>query len=171
LFYEHGHRRIGCVIGTSSWNAESSWRDAFILEVASLGLSYPIQEYTRIIPRGVESVKDSFAEAAASLLDMPHPPTAILLCADSSTAIETIRMVTQRGLRVGQDVSLVAGDEVEDNPHDLPLSVFCHSPSLMGRELVDAALRLAEDHHLIIQKTTPHRYCDFGSVGTLIPAT
>ena len=47
---------------------------------------------------------------ASQLLDHPDPPTAIL-CSSTLMGMGAVRAIEQRGLRAGQDVSLITHDE------------------------------------------------------------
>ena len=102
-----GHRRIAQIAGPSGWLATEDRRRGYRAALASAGiLPDPALE--------VESIPeiDPGRDAAASLLALPDPPTAIFAFNDD-TAIGAIQAARARGLRVPEDLSVVGFDDVE----------------------------------------------------------
>ena len=96
---ELGHRNIAYIGGPSEFVLPNIRRSAFEDTLTALGLA----------PHSVISTEYSPAAAAeetAHLLDLAHPPTAIMYGTDSM-AIAGMRTAQSRGLRVPEDLSVV----------------------------------------------------------------
>ncbi len=79
-----------------------------------------------------------------ALLDLPRPPTAIL-CANDLMALGALRALRERGLKAGQEVSVIGYDDIPQAHYtDPPLSTLHQPFREMGRRLVEMLLaRLA----------------------------
>lgn len=101
-----GRRRIGCISGpsslTPSWERVEGYREA----LASAGLHAD----DTLIRRGDFHADRGFG-AMIELLDLPEPPTAVFVCNDLM-AIGAIRAITERGLRVPEDIAVVGFDNI-----------------------------------------------------------
>jgi len=102
---ERGHRRIaflgwpeGSEVGD---DRRSGWADL----AAAAGLAVP-PGYDAAVPDGV----DTGRAAAAAMLDLPTPPTAIV-CTSDSVGLGAWTEVTARGLRPGADVAVIGFDD------------------------------------------------------------
>lgn len=132
-----GHRSIGHVGGPSHL-LHSRWRrEAYLDFVLARGLPALSAEG--------DYGADSGAEATRSLLVGVERPTVIVYDNDAM-AIAGCRSALADGLRVPEDLSLVAWD---DSPacqtHEPPLAVLDHLPHQLGVDLGHAALALLEE--------------------------
>src|SRR6185436_324282 len=81
-------------------------------------------------------------QAAATLLDLPQPPTAIVAFNDS-IAFGALRAARNRGLRVPEDLSVVGFDDIEPAILVAPALTTVRQPlGEMGRTAVDVLVRL-----------------------------
>ena len=131
-----GHTRIAIIKGSEEkWPVTERWlgyQDA--MQEAGL----PIQpEYVCSSDQ-----KSRLAHLATEqLMDLSQPPTAIFTC-NSSMTLGCLGCLTERGLQVPQDVSVVGFDEIDDlRQVGYPLSVVDRSPVEMGRLAMGMILR------------------------------
>ena len=83
--------------------------------------------------------------AAAHLLDLPDPPTAVFAFNDNM-AIGALRAARARGLRVPADLSVVGFDDSEQATTATPALTTVRQPvDAMGRIAVSLLLRLLEN--------------------------
>jgi LacI family transcriptional regulator len=106
-----GHRRIATITGMLESRPGSDRLRGYRAAVQAAGLAYR-DEYVAYGDFYVESGR----AGAARLLSLPEPPTAIFAAADMM-AIGAVRAVTELGLRVPQDVSVVGFDDIQLAPH------------------------------------------------------
>jgi LacI family transcriptional regulator len=147
LLLDAGHRRIGYV---SSLRVEGPYEPG-----ADLGLS-PVADRVRGIERAFAEAgdvwdptlvrlnafsEDALAAACTDLLDGPSSATAIV-CSDSLIALGVLGHIKRRGLRIPEDVSVVAYDDFPwTELVDPPLTVVSQPVYDMGREAARALLR------------------------------
>jgi LacI family transcriptional regulator len=132
-----GHRRIAMVAGRpdlqSAQLREGGYREA--LAVAGIPFDGELVQAGNYEP--VLS-----AEAARRLLDRPDPPTAIFAANDTS-AIATLDVAAERGLRVPEDLSVVGFDNIPESALcSPPLTTVEQSMGEMGRHAIDLLVRL-----------------------------
>ncbi len=105
---ESGHRRIaflGWPEGPQGSEVGDDRRSGWSTLLAVSGIDVPAG-YDVGVPDGL----DTGREAAAAMLDLPKPPTAIV-CASDSLALGAWTEITARGLRPGADVAVVGFDD------------------------------------------------------------
>ena len=86
--------------------------------------------------------------AAATLLDLPKPPTAIFAFNDNM-AVSVLRAARKRGLRVPEDLSVVGFDDSEQAAIVTPALTTVRQPlAEMGRMAVSLLLRLLENQRV-----------------------
>jgi LacI family transcriptional regulator len=84
---------------------------------------------------------DALAAACAELLDQPEPATAVV-CSDSLIALGVLSQIKRRGLRIPEDISVVAYDDFAwTELVEPPLTVVSQPVYDMGREAARALLR------------------------------
>ncbi|GAB3550753.1 LacI family DNA-binding transcriptional regulator [Arthrobacter tumbae] len=132
-----GHRRIGYIAGPQS---TSTGRERLAAFQSALADSHADDDADLIFFGDFQSA--SGAAGAHHLLELPHPPTA-LLAADSLMSIGAIGVCNERGLAIGTDLAFVAYDDIEAfsliNP---ALTVIAHDVNAMGRLAVDLLTRV-----------------------------
>ena len=134
-----GHRRIAAITGPPGWLATEDRRAVYHASLTAAGIQ----------PDPALEVASDFqvgpaAQAAASLLDLPEPPTAIFAFNDS-IAIGALHAARDRGLRVPEDLSVVGFDDIEPAVLVTPALTTVRQPlSEMGRTAVNILVRLLE---------------------------
>lgn len=102
---EAGHRRIAFLGWPEGLEVGDDRRNGWSSLLAVSGIDVPVG-YDMGVPDGL----DTGREAAAAMLDLPTPPTAIV-CASDSLALGAWTEITARGLRPGVDVAVVGFDD------------------------------------------------------------
>lgn len=126
--HELGHRRIAHVTGPEGNVLTATRRDGMIEERARLGL--PAR--SDLIIRGDFSLESGRA-AAATILAMERPPTAVF-CAADMVAFGLISALHDRGMRVPQDISVVGFDDIEMSECFVPtLTTIRQNRKALGR--------------------------------------
>ena len=136
-----GHRRIAAITGPRGWVATEDRRRGYHSALAAAG----------ILPRPELEADSDFeigggVEAAAYLLDLPEPPTAIFAFNDN-LAIGAIQAARSRGVRVPEDLSVVGFDDIEHATIVTPTLTTVRQPlAERGRTAVSLLMRLLEGH-------------------------
>ena len=107
---DDGHRRIGAVIGDAPVTAGPERREGYLQALPERGLPLA-PELLRVGPTDKANREATGYELARDLLDVPDPPTAPFTGTDHLT-FGALRLIHDRGLRIPDDVALVAFDEV-----------------------------------------------------------
>ena len=95
-------------------------------------------------PAGTEP--KGYAQTLA-LLDLPNPPTAIYAVSDKS-ARGAYLAIADRGLRVGEDISVVGTDNVEETVFRAPpLTTYDVHAHTLGEESVRVLTSRLAGHH------------------------
>ena len=142
-----GHRRIAAITGPPGWLATEERRAAYHASLAAAGIR----------PEPAFEVASDFqvgpaVQAAATLLDLPEPPTAIVAFNDS-IAFGALRAARDRGLRVPEDLSVVGFDDIEPATLVTPTLTTVRQPlSELGRTAVNVLVRLLDGR----ASETPH---------------
>jgi LacI family transcriptional regulator len=100
-----GHRRIGAIAGPPGWLATEERRRAYHAALAAAGVP---ADPALVVASDFEV--DPGALAAATLLDLAEPPSAIFAFNDQ-IAIGALRAARERDLRVPEDLSIVGFDD------------------------------------------------------------
>ena len=132
-----GHRRIGLIAGTAvrpALERRAGLEEAF----AERGLPA-----TYTADEGLFSVEHGTA-AMRRLLDLPEPPTAVI-AGGNQLMLGALRVVSERGVALGKDLSFVGCDDVAiTDLYQPPVAVVRRDNHAMGRtaaELLLARLR------------------------------
>jgi LacI family transcriptional regulator len=134
-----GHTRIGAITGPPGWVATEARREGYRAALAAAAIPFdPVLEVE------ADFQIEPGAEAAASLLDLPEPPTAIFGFNDA-IAVGTMRAARERGLSLPQDLSIVGYDDVMYAPIVAPALTTVRQPlAEMGRTAVSLLVRLLD---------------------------
>jgi LacI family transcriptional regulator len=116
------HREIGYVGAPAELMFGKLRLEAFWDSLTALGLPV-VSDW---LLRG-ELIQRSGHQLASRLLDLAHRPTAILM-ANDLMALGAVAAAQQRGLKVGQDVSIVGFDDVPPAEHSHPPLTTIHQP-------------------------------------------
>jgi len=134
-----GHRRIGAITGPPGWVATEGRRSGYLAALEAAGLPFD-----RELLVECDFQIEPGAVAAATLLDLPEPPTAIFAFNDA-IAIGTMRSARERGLRLPEDLSIVGFDDVSYATIVTPTLTTVRQPlGEMGRTAVNLLIRLRE---------------------------
>jgi LacI family transcriptional regulator len=134
-----GHRRIAAICGPPGWIATEDRRRGYEAALAAAGIP---------LDPAVQTASDfelaPGAEAAASLLELPEPPTAIFAFNDA-IAIGALRAARDRGLRVPEDLSVLGFDDIEHAAIVTPPLTTVRQPlAEMGRAAISLLSRLLD---------------------------
>jgi LacI family transcriptional regulator len=138
-----GHRRIGAITGPAGWKATEDRRRGYYAGLAGAGIA----------PDPALEVEANFevgggATAAAQLLDIDDPPTAIFAFNDNM-AIGAMQTARTRGIRVPEELSIVGFDDLEGAGIVTPALTTIRQPlAEMGRIAVSLLLRLLDNQPL-----------------------
>jgi LacI family transcriptional regulator len=131
-----GHTRVGYIAGPQTTSTGRERLRSFSSAARDLGLSCdPELTYFG------DFRSASGSAGAQHLLALPEPPTA-LLAADSPMAVGALATLNSKGIRIGQDMAVIAFDDIEwFSLLETPLTVISNDVEAMGR----AAVRLLLD--------------------------
>lgn len=136
---ELGHRRIGAITGPAGWMATEERRRGYHAALAAAG----------VMPDPKLEIESDFLlsggrDAAARLLDLDEPPTAIFAFNDQ-LAIGAIQAARGRGLRLPEELSVVGFDDTVEASIVTPAVTTVRQPLVeMGRMAVSLLIRLLE---------------------------
>ena len=132
-----GHRRIAHIVGHPAHGA-SNWRlDGYRRGLAEAGLPFAPE---LVVPG--EFSFESGVRAAATLLALNEPPTAVF-AANDDMAAGVIHAALERGLRIPQDLSVCGFDDTPMSRQIFPSLTTIHQPTdEMGRLATQALLAL-----------------------------
>ncbi len=134
-----GHRRIAMLAGRPDLNSaqlrEQGYRNA--LGAAGIPIDPSLIQVGGFRP-------DSATAPARALLDRPDRPTAVF-AANDLTAIRTIEVANELGLRVPEDLSVIGFDDVPDaSQFRTPLTTIAQPLYEMGRIAMEMLLQLLD---------------------------
>jgi LacI family transcriptional regulator len=134
---ELGHRRIAAITGPPGWVATEERRRAYRGVLVSAGL--PLEPALEL---EADFDFDPGAQAAAVLLELDPPPTAIFAFSDM-IAIGAMRTARSRGIRIPDELSIVGFDDSAYATIVDPALTTVRQPlAEMGATAVDLLVRL-----------------------------
>lgn len=137
-----GHRRIGVVAGPEGWIATQERLRGYHAALAGAGV-LPEESLVRYANFRL----DGGRAAAAALLDLPRPPTAIFAFNDSM-AVGVMQEAAARGLKIPGDCSVVGFDDTVEATVVVPALTTVRQPlAELGRTAVSVLLRQLNDRH------------------------
>jgi LacI family transcriptional regulator len=134
---ELGHRRIAAITGPPGWAATEERRQAYRGSLAAAGIPFdPVFELE------ADFDFEPGTQAAAVLLDLDRPPTAIFAFSDM-IAIGAMRAARSRGIGIPDELSIVGFDDSAYAPVVHPALTTVRQPlAEMGATAVDLLVRL-----------------------------
>ncbi|MBP1156154.1 MULTISPECIES: LacI family DNA-binding transcriptional regulator [unclassified Paenibacillus] len=102
---EQGHRRVAIIEGKEGFKSTQSRRDGYRDALKK----YKLEFYEALSVQGNYDLESGYA-AMNRLLDLPERPTAVFCCNDDM-ALGAVKAVTERGLTVPDDLSVVGFDD------------------------------------------------------------
>lgn len=134
-----GHRRIAHISGPRGWAATEERIEGFHGALAAAGV-LPSDE---LLDEGDFEIPGGYA-AAARLLALPDPPTAIFASNDNM-AVGVLRAARERGLSVPEDLSVVGFDDAELARSVTPALTTVRQPlAELGRTAVSLLKRMID---------------------------
>jgi LacI family transcriptional regulator len=134
--HDMGHRRIGYIGGGGGFHYSLLRHDGYRGALEGVGLDHD----PGIVGHGAVTAEDG-AVAGRRLLSNPRPPTAIV-CATDMAALGVYRAVSETGLLVGRDVSVIAYDGIPEGAYAAPpLTTFEVDSREAGSRLAELLIR------------------------------
>jgi LacI family transcriptional regulator len=146
-----GHRRIACITAPPRLMFTAHRWEGFEQTLERNGI--PLDE--SLIITGDLTQKSGY-EATNRLLDLPHPPTAILSFNDLM-ALGAISAIHECGRAVGQDIAIVGFDDIPLAEHSHPPLTTVRQPIYeIGRTICRMLIQLIqeeelEERHVLLQ--------------------
>jgi LacI family transcriptional regulator len=135
-----GHRRIGFLAGRSDLESARRREHGYREALADAGIPFE-ENLVRIGGYTEESARS----AARELLEMTDRPTAIFAANDVS-AIQTMKVASETGLSVPEDLSVVGFDNIPESALSTPpLTTIDQSIQQMGYEAAKLLLGLIDE--------------------------
>ncbi len=139
---EHGHRRIGFISDGPDISSSAERVDGYREALSAAGIAVD----PHLISLGGSTRADGY-QAARRLLDREDRPTAVFT-ANNFMTVGTMHALSDLGLRVPHDISLVAFDDLEwTTLVDPPLTVVAQPTSELGEAAAQRVLARLSGHH------------------------
>jgi LacI family transcriptional regulator len=134
---------------------------AYLGSLRDAGVSKP-DEYLRLCAFG----EDAAYQATRELVSLPIPPTAVF-ASDGVIALGVLRAVHEAGLRIPEDLSVVAGDDPTWSRVTNPaLSALTQPVQELGQAAMELLLqRLADPNCPFEDRVLPSQFLARASVG------
>jgi len=146
-----GHRRIGLIIPSLEMRAGRERVGGLRDAIAARG----IEDETIVLPGSL--LAEHGESATNELLDLPDPPTAII-AGGNQLLIGTLRVLTARDKRVGEDIALITCDDLPlTELYRPPIATISRDTIGIGRaaaQLLHARLQHAEEPATVMLPTT-----------------
>jgi LacI family transcriptional regulator len=158
---ELGHRRIA-LIGGQNVRPTRQRREA----IEETFARHHVSPDTLIVREGVFSVEHG-ARATGELLDMPNPPTALIAGANQIMT-GALKIVSERGIELGRDLSFVGCDDLEiASLYRPPIAVVDRDLVALGRAAAELLLTHLRDHRTMVKREVllPTRFLPRPSCG------
>ncbi|MEJ8473655.1 LacI family DNA-binding transcriptional regulator [Roseibium algae] len=134
-----GHQRIGFIGGPGDLNFACQRRDGYRNGLQNAGI---ILEPSLEVEQAL--TEEGGVEGARQLLALETPPTA-LLCVTDALAIGAMRLCRDRGLRVGEDVTIIGYDGLPVGAYvEPPLTTFSQSAQSAGGKIARMLIDVIE---------------------------
>ena len=159
--YANGHRRIAFIHGERTTVTENRLT-GFYRACDALGLEIP-EEYVR---EGVYHDPDRCAELTRELLQLPEPPTCILM-PDDFSSIGGVNAIRRMGLRLPEDVSAAGYDGIQLASITSPaMTTYRQDTAALGKTAAAKLIELIEKPRtaLVDRILIPGKLVEGGSV-------
>jgi len=138
---EHGHRRIGAVMGPASWISTRRLLGGHSLALASADLTF-VDDHVANVP---DHTLEAGSAAARRLLALDEGPTAIV-CAGDIVALGVIHGIRAAGLRVPEDVAVIGYGDIPFAAASSPTLTTIRLPAAeLGHEAVRMLRRAIDE--------------------------
>ena len=156
-----GHQRIGFINGGKRYAYAGLRMEGYLAGLADAGIA---PDLTLTLQDAV-TLEDG-AQAGAQLLALHRPPSAIL-CAVDRVALGVYRAAEANGLKIGQDLSVIGYDGIQDGAAATPpLSTFEVDNRAAGDRLASLLIRrIRGEEPENLRETVAARFLDRGSTG------
>jgi len=129
--HELGHRRIAHIAGPLSTLAGFERLEGYKTGLSEVGLKYD----PSLVIQSEEYDSNSGYICMKQLLELPKPPTAVYAMCDL-TALGVMRAINEKGLKVGEDISVVGFDDIQLASHTHPaLTTVKQDRKAIGKSL------------------------------------
>jgi DNA-binding LacI/PurR family transcriptional regulator len=126
---EQGHVRIALIEGRAGFKSAQNRKDGFIRAMKKHCI--PVRD--NYIKQGMYDL-ESGLHGMQQLLELSEPPTAVF-CSNDETALGAMKAVTERGLQVPDDVSIIGFDDTVFSAFVTPALTTVRRPiELIARE-------------------------------------
>jgi LacI family transcriptional regulator len=156
-----GHRRIGFINGGMQYTYAPMRAEGFARGMRDAGLTI---DPTHMAQNAVTI--DQGRVAATTMLATNNPPTAII-CAVDMAALGVYEAAAEHGLKIGDDLSVIAYDGVPEGAHvSPPLSTFAVDFKHAGQRLANLLIRnIRGEEPTGLQETAAPQFMQRGSTG------
>ena len=135
-----GHKKIAMIHGEKTWVTEQRV-EAFEKVCADHGITVPDEYFAE----GLYHDPVTSSAATEVFLSLPEPPTCIFY-PDDYAALGGIRELSGRGLKPGQDISIVGYDGIKLTSMMIPpLTTYEQNGEEIGRTMAEALLAKIEN--------------------------
>ena len=142
-----GYRRIAAVVGPPTTTTGRERLEGYSQALKAHGL--PVLSH--LVRTGLPKETLGY-QFTGELLDLPEPPTA-LFTGNNSLTVGALRAIHERGLRIPDDIALVAFDEMDWMSLVRPtLTVVAQPTYELGQTAADLLLKRIEDGNRAIQE-------------------
>ena len=162
----HGHRRVAFISGLPGISTTDERLAGYALGVKRSGAV----RSPKLIRSGTSS-QEGGAAACASLLEMPHPPRAIVM-GNNAITVGVLHELNTRGVRVPDEIAVAGFDDFDWAPLLVsPLTSIAQDWETIGRRAIEILLaRLAESDAPPIAEQVPTTLVIRNSCGCVGPA-
>ena len=146
---ENGHKHIGIIAGELSKTTAKTRYEGFVHAMQEAGLTIN----PNWVMEGFFEPEDGY-ECMNKILKQAELPTAVFCCNDVM-ALGAISAITEKGLRVPEDISIIGYDNIHSSRfYAPPLTTVHQSKSRLGAQAVNLLLERISNKE---GEKTPHR--------------
>ncbi len=154
-----GHRRIAYLGDQFGYQSDTERLAGYRQALDAAGIPFDPE----LVVRGNGKPEEAIG-AMDTLLELPHPPTAVC-CYNDMSALGAMRSIHLRGLRVPEDISVVGFDDLFISSYTQPRLTTVRQPmrqmGLLAMESLfrlmsgeESAIRITVDAELVVREST-----------------